>query len=312
MTTVDDQRLIATQVETHEAEVWARCFELAAAVPGNPLGAVIDRSGPFPLPALTAVDSNSFNRIVGLGVTDPADSDAIDRIVTFYRDLGQLNFRVELAPVTPPDVASSLERAGLLQVSDGMTKVWRRLGSLKGSIGSTEIEGVEDLDPLGGETSRDIRRLSATDAERVAALNVQAWGAWQARVSLRPWFAATVGQGGFVHYGAFENDQLVCTGALVINGQLGWIGFDATHPRHRSRQFRRSLTLRRLADAHAAGCTIIHAEGSTDRLSDRSRVLDTLYVRTILRSWWRARTRDMRATGIRLDRPTGRCPVGAG
>jgi hypothetical protein len=283
VTTGDDQRFIATRVEAHEAEVWARCFELAAAVPGNPLGAVIDRSGPFPLPALTAVDSGSFNRIVGLGVADPADPDTIDRIVSFYEDLGQLNFRVELAPVAPPDVASSLERAGLRQVSDGMIKVWRRLGSLEGSNGSTANEGAHNRDPYcephGDQQARDIRQLSAGDAERVAALNVRAWGAWQARVPLSPWFTATVGQVGFDHYGVFVDDQLVCTGALAINGDMAWIGFDATDPRHRSRQFRLSLTLRRLADARAAGCTIIHAEGSTGRLSSRSRVLDTLYVR---------------------------------
>jgi hypothetical protein len=283
VTTADDLRIIAMRVETHEAEVWARCFELAATVPGNPLGAVIDRSGPFPLPALTAVDSDSFNRIVALGVAEPADADTIDRIVGFYRDLSQSNYRVELAPVTPPDVASSLRRAGLRLVSEGTTKVWRRIGAMDGSNGSTSIEGLHDLDPHcdphGSEEALDIRRLSAADAEQVGALNVRAWGAWQARVSLSPWFTATVGQVGFVHYGVFVDDRLVCTGALAVDGQLAWIGFDATHPRHRSRQFRRSLTIRRLADARAAGCTIIHAEGSTERLSGRSRVLDTLYVR---------------------------------
>ena len=270
-------------METHEAEVWARCFELAAAVPGNPLGAVIDRSGSFPLPALTAVDSGSFNRVVALGVADPTDSDTIEKIVSFYRGLGQLNFRVELAPVTAPHVASSLERAGLHRASDGMTKVWGRLESMNNGDGSASDETAHDLDPHfdsnGDQEVRDIRRLSAPDAEQVAALNVRAWGAWQAGVSLKPWFAATVGQNGFVHYGVFEADQLVCTGAMAINGHLAWIGFDATHPRHQSRQFRRSLTLRRVADARAAGCTIIHAEGSTDRLSGRSRVLNTLYVR---------------------------------
>jgi hypothetical protein len=285
VTTGDDQRIIAMQVETHEAEVWARCFELAAAVPGNPLGAVIDRSGPCPLSALTEADSADLNRIVALGVTEPADSDTIGRIVSFYRDLGQSNYRVELAPMTTPGVASSLERAGLHQVSEGTTKVWSRIGSTDRATESTTIELVNDLeehcDAHGGQESWDIRQLSAADAELVGALNVKAWGAWQARVSLIPWFTATVGQVGFDHYGVFVDDQLVCTGALAIDGQLAWIGLDATHPRHRSRQFRRSLTIRRLADARAAGCTIIHAEASTNRLSGRSRVLDTLYVRRL-------------------------------
>lgn len=282
MTLSGHRRLIATQVETHEAQVWARCFELVAAMPGNPLGAVIDQSGPFPLPALTAVDSDAFNRIVALGVADSTDPDTMDRIVSFYRDLGQSNFRVELAPVTPPSAALSLERAGLRQAKDGMTKVWRQLGSTEGGDRPT-TEGVDDPDPHSDAhhdpLARDIRLLSTADAEQVAALNVRAWGAWQAGVSLSPWFKATVGQDGFAHYGVFVDDQLVCTGALAVNGQLAWIGFDATHPRHRSRQLRRSLTLRRLADARSAGCTIIHAEGSADRLGVRSRVLDTLYVR---------------------------------
>jgi len=283
VTTADDQRIIAMQVESHEAEVWARCVELAAAIPGNPLGAVIDRGGPYLLPALTAVDSCAFNRVVALGVTDPADPDAIDRIVSFYRDLGQLNYRVELAPVARPDVAPLLQRAGFHQVSEGAIKVWRRIGCMDVGNGFTPMEGTHDSDPVSdlqdSQEVPDIRQLSAADAEQVGALNVRAWGAWQAGVSLAPWFRATVGQAGFVHYGAFVDDKLISTGALAINGQLAWIGFDATHPRHRSRQFRRSLTIRRLADARAAGCTILHAEGSTDRLSDRSRVLDTLYIR---------------------------------
>ncbi|MGH9079429.1 MAG: hypothetical protein ACRDYE_04990, partial [Acidimicrobiales bacterium] len=269
--TADGERSIASLVEINEAEVWARCIELAATMPGDPLGAVIDRSGPVPLPALTAADSSSFNRVVALGVGAPATPDCIDRIVAHYRDLGQRNFRVELAPVAgPPELTGWLERAGLRPVSEGMTKVWRRL------------EDVDvDLD-LGLEPAAelcDVRRLTEADAGLVSALNVRAWGAWQTPVSLRPWFAATVGRDGFAHYGAFVDDHLVCTGAMCIDGQLAWIGFDATHPRHRSRQLRRSLTCRRLTDAQEAGCTIIHAEGRTDRLSGRSRMLDTLYVR---------------------------------
>lgn len=270
-TATDKERSIASLVETHEAEVWARCIGLAAAQPGDPLGAVIDQSGPIPLPALTAVDSGSFNRIVALGVATPATPDSIDRIVEFYRDLGQRNFRVELAPVaTPADVDAWLERSGLRPVTEGMTKVWRRLG---------HPDWDHDLEPDVVPTEFEVRRLTEADADRVATLNVRAWGAWQAPVSLRPWFAATVGREGFAHYGAFVDDHLVCTGALAVDGQLAWIGFDATHPRHQSRQLRRSLTRRRLADAQAAGCTIIHAEGRTDRLTGRSRVLDTLYER---------------------------------
>jgi hypothetical protein len=294
-TRTGDERSIASLVEMHEAEVWARCIELAAALPGDPLGAVIDRTGPVPLPALTAVDSGSFNRIVALGVEAPATPDGIDKIIEYYRSLGQRSFRIELAPVAaPPEVSGWLERAGLRLVTEGVTKVWRRLDGLDGLDGLDVKPDLDGAPEVGTESAPDVahfgppdvaaqeydvRQLTEADAERVSALNVRAWGAWQAPVSLRPWFAATVGREGFAHYGAFANDRLVCTGAMAIDDQLAWIGFDATHPRHRSRQLRRSLTVRRLTDAQAAGCTIIHAEGRTDRLSGRSRMLDTLYVR---------------------------------
>ena len=84
------------------------------------------------------VDSGCFNRFVALGVANLTISDSIDRIVGFYRDLDQLIFRVELAPVaTPLITASLLHRAGQRQVSGGMTEVLRRLGSVERRLGST-------------------------------------------------------------------------------------------------------------------------------------------------------------------------------
>jgi hypothetical protein len=264
-TTDEDQRAVASLVEAHEAEVWARCVEVAATQPGDPLGAVIDRSGTVPLPALTAVDAGSFNRVVGLGLDVPATPEFVDTIVAFYRSLQQRNFQVDLAPVAAPaELVEWLRQAGLHPLEERMTKVWGRL---------------DELDVAADDC--EIRVLTKADAEAVAALNVRAWGAWQAPVSLRPWFGGTVGLEGFAHYGGFVDGRLLCTGAMVIDGQLAWIGFDATHPRHQSRQLRRALTARRIVDARAAGCAIIHAEARTDRLTGRSRVLDTLYVRTL-------------------------------
>ena len=73
----DGRLSVATRVELHEADVWARCVELAARVDGDPLGATVDRHGPVPLPALTAVDSSTFNRVVGLGVGSPGSVETV-------------------------------------------------------------------------------------------------------------------------------------------------------------------------------------------------------------------------------------------
>ena len=236
--------------------MWARCVELAADVVGNPLGAVVDRRGAVPLPALTSVDSSAFNRVVALGTATPATRRDIRRIIDFYLELGQHGFRVELSPAAAPgDLADQLVELGLHPVAETVTKVWRCFDD------SDRVELAVDTDAI------DVRRLTSSDAEHVSDLNVRAWGAWHSSVSLSPWFGATVGAEGFAHYGAFVDDRLVCVGAMAIDGDLAWIGFDATHPRHQARQLRRALTRRRITEALDAGCHVVHTEAATDRLT---------------------------------------------
>ena len=267
----DGRLSVATRVELHEADVWARCVELAARVDGDPLGATVDRHGPVPLPALTAVDSSTFNRVVGLGVGSPGSVETVQRIDRFYLDHAQDHYRVEIAPgAGPEDLPERLAAIGLVPVAETVTKVYR---CFAGTV-------PDDLS-VSVDRGAVVRRLSHADAEEVAALSVRAWGAWHVPVPLGPWFAASVGAEGFTHYGAFIEGRLVCTGAMAVDGELAWIGFDATHPRHQSRQLRRALTGRRIADALAEGCRIVHAEADSDRLSSRARMLDSQYDRRL-------------------------------
>jgi GNAT superfamily N-acetyltransferase len=115
--------------------------------------------------------------------------------------------------------------------------------------------------PLDAPLDVDVRRLGAADTDAVAELNLLAWGAWN-NPAMHAWFGATVGRAGWQHYGVFDADRLVATGALRTSDGLGWFGFDATHPRHQGKQLRQAISARRLADAAAQGCTIVHAESA--------------------------------------------------
>ncbi len=70
---------VAARVETHEADMWARMAAATGAVGSDPLGARVDRSGRVPLFALMALNVPLFNRVVSLGVAEPADDAEIDR-----------------------------------------------------------------------------------------------------------------------------------------------------------------------------------------------------------------------------------------
>jgi hypothetical protein len=107
----------------------------------------------------------------------------------------------------------------------------------------------------------EVRRLGATEANAIAELNLVAWGAWRSP-AMHAWFKASVGLDGAFHYGVFDGDNLVATGALFVGDGIGWFGFDATHPRHQGKRLRQAISALRLRDAVSYGCEIVHAESA--------------------------------------------------
>ena len=242
-------------------------MEAVARWEGNPLGAVVDRSGVVPLTALTVLDSDEFNRVFGLGVEVPATQSAIETIRAFYQGLGQAAFRVELSSVSAPgELSRWLEDAGLRRMPVTVTKLWERL---RGAAGRVEV-------PCGVE----VRRLVSADRDAAAKLYALAYGAWDLQIPLAPWFSAPVGHPGFIHYGAFAGQRLVSIGAAFVESGVAWLGLAATHPRYRSQNIQQRLTAQRLADVAHLGCELVHAEVRSDRMpSSRIRLFEHFYER---------------------------------
>jgi GNAT superfamily N-acetyltransferase len=237
---------LAKRMEAHESAAWARCAEAVAAVPGNPLDAVVGRSGAVPLVALRAVDRVDLNRVIALGVDSAVREPELDAVCSFYEHNDQTNFRIEVTPVGRPAALTEWILArGLSSDGMGTFKLWRPAGS-----------------PPGTAPPVTVRRLTRSDAATLASLSVAAWGAWNTPISLAPWFGASVGHGGFRHYGVFDGERLVATGALFVGDGLGWLGFDATHPRYQGRGLRQAISSARMADAAAEGCSSVHAESA--------------------------------------------------
>ena len=238
-------RELTIALEEHEAAVWAEAITAASMLPDNPLDAVIDHSGSLPVWALRAIDRPDLNRVVGLGVRAPASVDDLDAIWSFYEAQGQRHFRIEVTPLAEPaELATWIAARGLRSSSPGTFKISRRV--------DPEPELPCDV---------EVRRLGAADADAISKLNVIAWGAWSTPV-MGHWFRATVGRTGVNHYGVFDGNRLVATGSLFVRDEIGWFGFDATHPRCQGRTLRQAISAVRMKDAAALGCEIIHAESA--------------------------------------------------
>ncbi len=235
---------LALRLEEHEAAIWLDCVQAASELPDDPLQAVIDRSGPNPLVALRAVDGWDLNRVIALGIRAPARPDDLDAIWAFYAANGQASFRIDVTPRSRPDELTNWLIARGMRCTPGTFKIWR------------EIEPRLEAPP-----EVEVRRLGAQDANAIAELNLVAWGAWGSP-AMHAWFAASVGRPRAHHYGVFDKDRLIATGALFVGDGIGWFGFDATHPRHQGKRLRQAISALRLSDAAAHGCVVVHAESA--------------------------------------------------
>jgi len=251
---------LAVDLERHEEAVWIECLHAAAGLRGNPLGATVART-PVVMTALGTIDHPVFNRVITLGIGSPAVASQVAAVTRFYDDAGERFARIEVSPAAQPThLTSWLAAAGFVMDEEPILRMWR---------------AGDDDSPL--PTHDEVRLLGPGDRAEVGALGVRAWGAWHTQA--RQWFGATVGHDGFRHYGVFDGSKLVAVGAMCIHEGSAWAGFDATHPRYRTRGLRMALVTARMDDAYRLGCRHFHGEVVGTLHPGLRRVAYPLYVK---------------------------------
>src|SRR6266849_5063899 len=86
------------------AEKAAWC-DMYAAVPVDlraSLGFRVEHAGSAAALVLSAIDYPDFNRVIGLGVDEPATEEMVDHFLDLYRTAGVRKFLIHLAPNARP------------------------------------------------------------------------------------------------------------------------------------------------------------------------------------------------------------------
>ncbi len=226
-------------LEACEMEAWADWYRAAGDAsretcsPGlrTVAGAILTHAAP---------DVLAFNRVVGLGLRQPAAESDIEEIVDAYAAAETSRFFVQVAPgAAPPDLGRLLERKGFRHYNN-----WIKLCR-------------DGSDPPDVASDLTIRPIGASEAAGFGAIAVECFG-WPETV--RPWVGDTVGREGWSHYMAFDGDIPVATGAFFATGQCAWLDFAATLPEHRGRGAQSGLLARRIRDAAVLGCRTMVVE----------------------------------------------------
>jgi GNAT superfamily N-acetyltransferase len=183
-----------------------------------------------------------FNRVIGLGNDAAAREDDIEQVMAAYSSAAVSTYWIHRIPsAQPPNLASLLEHRGFTPAPRGS---WAKF-----------LRNVEDAPAI--RTDLRLREATPADAMPVAHVLTSAYGM---PAPVGPWFGALIGRPGWQVWVAELGGRIVATGALFVQGDIGWVGAGATLAEYRGRGAQRALLSARIDAAAARGCSVLGTE----------------------------------------------------
>ncbi|MFN8474551.1 MAG: hypothetical protein U0822_20330 [Anaerolineae bacterium] len=237
---------LADLVEFGEAEAYVDMFRVAPL----DLGLRVERVGGAVCLLAPSIPAVLFNRVVGLGVREPASETVVDEIVALYRAAGISRWAVQVSPSAQPSALSGWLTARGLPVRDNWAKMYR--GIEPPSIVATDLT----IEVVGRER-----------AQEWAGVALEGFGM---PPFLGGWLAASIGEPGWRHYLASDGETSAAAAALYVREAVGWLGIEATRPAFRRRGAQGALMARSIQDAIDMGCRWIVTETGEDTPEHRN------------------------------------------
>lgn len=187
--------------------------------------------------AMVAITPNSTslrrNRVLGLGVEEPAREEMVDEVVDLFRAFSVKRFSFHLSPGPQSEsIVRWLAKRGF-KLHHRYANLFRRTDP-----------------PASAKTRLNIRRIGNGEAETFARVFSEIFAEPSDRLT---WIAAAVGAPGFSHYLAYDGDRAVATGLLFVEGDRGWMGWAGTLTPYRRRGAHSALIAARLKRAGELG-----------------------------------------------------------
>jgi GNAT superfamily N-acetyltransferase len=176
-----------------------------------------------------------FNRVLGLGVGEPATEPQLDEALAFVRGVEAY---VTVAPEAQPRGLGERLQARGLAPDRGWTKFSR----------STD-------DPPPATTDLRVERDESGEAFAEAATR-----GFELPDLFLGWLRRLGGREGWQCFVAFDGDAPAAAGALFATGRIGWTGIGATVPQHRGKGGQSALLAARIQAAAEAGCEVVVTE----------------------------------------------------
>jgi len=220
--------------EFGEAEAQVNFFQCAPPEFSRLTRLEVKRIGSLWVFLIPALDHAFFNRILGLGVGEPATESLLDEAIAVFQNAGCKNYIAQVSPMAQPAQYPEWLAARDFKPSRNWAKMYR--GNEPAPVIPTDLR----LEPIGKDQADAYTDVVLTTFEIPAIL--------------RPLMKGSVGRPGWHQYLAFDGEKPVSVAAMFIKGEVGWIGNMGTLKMYRKRGAQGAMFARCIQDGLALGC----------------------------------------------------------
>lgn len=235
---------LAPIVEMSEAEAWNDFFLAAPGDLAAQLGIQTEYYGSTIAMMASGLDQVAFNRVIGLGILEPADPAMVDAILGEYEQARVPTLALPVSPFAQPPALPDWLRSHGLAPRNNWAKVYR---------------GAQPSSPVKTDL-----RIEMVDQEQASVFATIACTVHGLPTTVESWLAATVNRQGWHQYLALDGDRPIACAALFIDGNVGWMGWSGALASDRKRGAQSALLERRMRDGIAMGCEWFVSECEED------------------------------------------------
>jgi GNAT superfamily N-acetyltransferase len=233
----------ALALERIEAAAWRDLHAAATPEDREALGLQSSELAGAWMMGMSKHESLLHNRVIGLGLDEPASGAVLDTMLARFRDLPHA-FAVNLAPFALP---ATLEH----QLAErGFGTFFHHLKWVRGAAAAPAVGGALRVEPV-----------RVADAAAWGAVASQVFGSTSAHAA---WASRAVGRPGWSHYFARAGALPVAVAAMYVRDGDAWLGAAATLESHRRQGAQSALFARRIADALKFGARRMTLETAPD------------------------------------------------
>ena len=236
--------------ERIERADWRDAYESASPEMTEAFGMRLARLGSADVLQMAKLDMLMFNRVVGLGVEEPATEELLDQAIALFHEASIPRFFLDVSPAARPIFLNDWIAERGLSLFNSWVKLTREVDPVPQAFTTTHIAEV------GPDRAADFGRI------------VQVVFGLPARMA--DWAAALVGRKGRRQFMAFERGKPVGVAALYCEHEWAEFGYAAVLPEARGLGIQAALIATRIRAARESGCRWLSMETAEETLEKPS------------------------------------------